>query len=232
MLRKVHPTIGLSKIPTYDELVNFIETDETKIKLPNRAAYFRRFHPFMTQDDGVRTVAQRRQLDHRMGDNNAPYQPERHRARMDPPSEDDYDPTGDIQDMFARAYQPPMAPTPIPDVDRNGLGAEGFEAPALPNEQQMQLPLAPAEPSLLSRATSRVGQNASQGVLNAVSQYSQDTAAAALGWMGRHASEAFQEYQALTGGMQLAPWAPPPALQLPMGVGTGLLLPLWAPDAG
>ena len=39
-------------------------------------------------------------------------------------------------------------------LTRNGLGAEGFEAPALPNEQQMQLPLAPAEPSLFSRATS------------------------------------------------------------------------------
>ena len=126
MLRKVHPTIGLSKIPTYEELVNFIETDETKIKLPNRSAYFRRSHPFMTQDDGPRFSAQKRQMDHMMGPINSPYQPERREVNMDSASEDFDEPTRDVQDMFARAYNPPVSLTPVPDVDRDGLGLEGF----------------------------------------------------------------------------------------------------------
>ena len=223
MLRKVHPTIGLSKIPTYEELVNFIETDETKIKLPNRLAYFRRSHPFMTQDDGPRFAAQKRQMDHMMGPINSPYQPERSDVNMDPPSEDFYDPTMDVQDMFARAYNPPVSLNPVPDVDRGGLGLEGFSTPEMPEERQMPI-MGPAEPTLLQRATSRIADSASSGVLNAVSQYSQDTAAAALGWMGRNALDTFQEYQALVGGVQTTPWASLPAPYAAVNGGNGLIL--------
>ncbi len=55
-----------------------------------------------------------------------------------------------------------------------------------------------------------------------MSQYSQDTAAAALGWMGRNALDTFQEYQGLVGGVQVAPWS---ASQAPYNAGNGLLFP-------
>jgi hypothetical protein len=78
--------------------------------------------------------------------------------------------------MFSRSQAQPMAPANAPNTDQSALVAEG---------------LAPPEaPSVLSQMTSRVGENVTQGALNAVSQYSQDTAAAALGWMGRGIAEA------------------------------------------
>ena len=43
---------GLEKKPTYDELVNYIERDPDKIKLPNREAKFTRNSPMMSQLDG------------------------------------------------------------------------------------------------------------------------------------------------------------------------------------
>ncbi len=69
---------------------------------------------------------------------------------MDPPSEDFYDPTMDVQDMFARAYNPPVSLNPVPDVDRGGLGMEGFSTPEMPEERQMPI-MGPAEPTRLRR---------------------------------------------------------------------------------
>ena len=177
MLRTTHP-LGLEARHSYDELVRYIETDPTKIKFPSRTAAYRRNHPFMTQDDSSRAslVEQKRALEYRMGDERGPYQPER--PRFEPPSPADtfYDPTDSLQDMSTRSQPLPMAPSGAPDTDQVALAAEGF-AP-------------PQAPSAFSQMTSRVGENATQGALNAVSQYSQDTAAAALGWMGRSITDA------------------------------------------
>jgi hypothetical protein len=180
MLRTVHP-LGLEARHTYDELVRYIETDPTKIKFPSRTAAYRRNHPFMTQDDGSKAslMEQKRALDYRTGDERGPYQPERPQFETPQPADTTYDPTEELQDMFARSQPLPMAPSRAPDTDQNTLVAEGL-AP-------------PQAPSALSQTTSRVGENATQGALNAVSQYSQDTAAAALGWMG----------QAITDGLRV-----------------------------
>jgi hypothetical protein len=177
MLRTVHP-LGLEARHTYDELVRYIETDPTKIKFPSRTASYRRNHPFLTQDDGGKAALgeQKRVLEYRMGDERGAYQPERPQFETPSPADTFYDPTEELQDMFARSQPLPMAPSRAPDTDQNALVAEGL-AP-------------PQAPSALSQMTSRVGENATQGALNAVSQYSQDTAAAALGWMGRSITEA------------------------------------------
>lgn len=42
---------GLKKIPTYNEVVHFIETDPVKIKMPNRVAELRRWDFRTTQFD-------------------------------------------------------------------------------------------------------------------------------------------------------------------------------------
>ena len=161
-------------------------------------------------------------MDHMMGDNNSPYQPQRREVSMDPPCDDFYDPMTEVQEMFARSDAPPVSPSPVPDLDRNGLGAEGFSTPELPEERQMPM-MGPPEATLLQRATSSIADSASSGMLYAVSQYSQDTAAAALGWMGRNALDTFQEYQTLVGGVQVAPWS---ALLAPYAnAGNGLLFP-------
>ena len=176
MLREVHP-LGVQRRHSYDELVRYIELDPTKLKFPNRKAYIRRNHPFMTQDDGAKASLseQRRVIDYRMGDNPAPYQPpppHMEHPAFDPPF---YDADEDTQDMFARAYQPSLPPAEAPDTAQNALRAEGFNPPP--------------RPSTLSQLTSRVGENVTQGALNAVSQYSQDAAANALGWMGRRITD-------------------------------------------
>ncbi len=44
--------LGLEKKPTYDELVNYIQRDPDKIKLPNREAKFLRNTPMLSQLDG------------------------------------------------------------------------------------------------------------------------------------------------------------------------------------
>ena len=68
MLRKSHP-LGLEARHSYDELVRYIETDPTKLKFPDRAASYRRNHPFLTQDDGSKAALgeQKRVVDYRMG---------------------------------------------------------------------------------------------------------------------------------------------------------------------
>ena len=43
---------GLHKRPTYDELVDFIETDPERIKYPDRRATELRESPYLTQLDG------------------------------------------------------------------------------------------------------------------------------------------------------------------------------------
>ena len=107
MLRKTHP-LGLQARHSYDELVRYIETDPTKLKFPDRAASYRRNHPFLTQEDGSKALGeQKRVIDYRLGDDVAPYQPER--ARFEAPGSrgSDYDPSEDLFDMFARS-QPPL----------------------------------------------------------------------------------------------------------------------------
>ena len=175
--REIHK-LGVAKQHTYDELVRYIETDPTKIRFPDRKSYFRRNHPFMTQDDGTKTALgeQQRVLDYRTGTNIAPYQPNRPPVNIPDLPDFRYDTSEEVQDMFARSYQAPLSYPSQPDNDQIALSGEGFSPPP-----------APAQPSMMSQLTSRVGENASQGVLNAVSQYSQNTAAAALGWMGRTA---------------------------------------------
>ncbi len=172
MQRQVHP-LGLQARHTYDELVRYLETDPTKLPFPDRKATYRRNHPFLTQDDGGRAALneQKRVLEFRMGDERGPYQPERPRFEAPSSRGSEYDPSEDLFDMFSRSRPVPMSPARAPDADRNALTAEGMEPPAAP--------------SALSQMTSRVGENVAQGALNAVSQYTQDTAAAALGWMGR-----------------------------------------------
>ena len=85
MLRKAHP-LGLQARHTYDELVRYIEIDPTKIKFPSRTASYRRNHPFLTQDDGSKAslAEQKRVVEYRMGDDVAPYQPERPRFEPNP----------------------------------------------------------------------------------------------------------------------------------------------------
>jgi hypothetical protein len=172
MQRQVHPS-GLQARHSYDQLVQYLETDPTKIKFPDRKASFRRNHPFLTQDDGSKAALheQKRAIDYRMSDERGPYQPQRSRFEAPSSRGSDYDPSEDLFDMFARSQPPPMAPASAPNTDQSALAVEGLAPP-------------PA-PSMMSQMTSRVGENVTQGALNAVSQYSQDTAAAALGWMGR-----------------------------------------------
>ena len=169
MLRRTHP-LGLQARHSYEELVRYIETDPTKIKFPDRAASYRRKHPFMTQDDGSKAalMEQKRVIDYRLGDDHAPYQPERRDVEAPTPVDTFYDPAESIQDMFVRSRPLPLGPSQAPDTEQNALTAEGFNPP-----------------SILDRLTSRVGDNATQGALNAVAQYGQDAAAGALGWVGR-----------------------------------------------
>ena len=180
MLRESHP-LGLEARHSYDELVRYIETDPTKIKFPDRTASYRRNHPFMTQDDGSKAALgeQKRVIEYRMGDERGPYQPERPRFEAPSSRGSDYDPSEDLFDMFARSQPVPMAPAGAPNTDQSALAAEGFTPPPAPIQ-----PPAPASPSVLSQMTSRVGENVTQGALQAVSQYSQNAAAAALGWIG------------------------------------------------
>jgi hypothetical protein len=178
MEREIHKELGVSKRHTYDELVHYIETDPTKIRFPDRTAYFRRNHPFMTQNDGAKAALgeQQRVIDYRMGNNAAPYQKNRPHVNIPDLPDFRYDTSEEVQDMFTRSYQTPVSYPSPPDNDQIALSGEGFDPPPPPQQ-----------PSMMSQLTSRVGENASQGVLNAVSQYSQDTAAAAMGWMGRTA---------------------------------------------
>ena len=177
MEREIHK-LGVTKVHAFESLIRYIETDPTKIRFPNRTAYFRRNHPFMTQDDGAKTALgeQQRVIDYRMGNNPAPYQPLRPPVNIPDLPDFRYDTSEEVQDMFARSYQTPVSYPSPPDNDQIALSGEGFSPPP-----------APQQPSMMSQLTSRVGENASQGMLSAVSQYSQDTAAAALGWMGRSA---------------------------------------------
>lgn len=134
MQRQVHP-LGLQARHTYDELVRYIELDPTKLKFPDRKSSYRRNHPFLTQDDGSKAALneQKRVVDYRMGDERAPYQPER--ARFEAPSSrgSDYDPSEDLFDMFARSQAPPMAPASAPNTDQSALVAEGLAPPPAPS---------------------------------------------------------------------------------------------------
>ena len=110
MEREIHK-LGVTRLHSYDELVRYIETDPTKIRFPNRTAYFRRNHPFMTQDDGAKTALgeQQRVIDYRMGNNPAPYQPNRPPVNIHDLSDFRYDTSEEVQDMFARSYQTPVS---------------------------------------------------------------------------------------------------------------------------
>ena len=44
--------LGLRKRPTYDEVINYLENEQPKIKYPDRKATFLRNSPYLTQFDG------------------------------------------------------------------------------------------------------------------------------------------------------------------------------------
>ena len=43
---------GLRRRPTYDEVIDYLENDQPKVKYPDRRATFLRNSPYMTQFDG------------------------------------------------------------------------------------------------------------------------------------------------------------------------------------
>jgi hypothetical protein len=107
---------GLKKIPTYGEVVRFIETDPVKIKMPNRVAELRRWDFRLTQyDNWMEHKTQDeviRQAQFRQTEDNQPYaRPEQRPLDGERPQE-----PGEYIDRING--QPPAPPPPPGPRDR------------------------------------------------------------------------------------------------------------------